>query len=483
MEVSSIDRLEMVNDKVEYGDACYVVLCVHDDKIPILEWYHTEEAVSLHQPFKVLDLLFATYVIEVGSDPRAFVVGLKELEAIELVAISPNFSEVCLEWVDCLTATLHRLSILVEASNIYIPTPRFKVDMSRETSPRHKVRCRDAHSLNRTSHIHSPQALRPPLPPRAHQVFPYRPLTLATSDEMREETTYDVLRARSHVSCDDEKEANWYDIPKGYYNPLSRGASLSNMSSSPMDSTLSTTSLCSSLSSALRLWNSIPPEDISASGYANVRSELNMPNLKVRSVALNLSVLIEHVMFVQVEGRVWVAGWSEIRDRQLSLMFNVGDELIEVENVRVKGFASVIQLFYTLSTPGTPVNLLLKRIPLGKKYRLMKPISKNKEIGIQLHKNKNRIASVIPDSLADRRHLPVSMESPFKPGMETAVVITEVNNRRLNPFSKNGQLFKRLEEIRDGSEFEIVLHPHDFIKLMKEQIVNFRHYKSFLCHP
>ncbi|KAE9415063.1 hypothetical protein Angca_001526, partial [Angiostrongylus cantonensis] len=419
--------------KVEYGDACYVVLCVHDDKIPILEWYHTEEAVSLHQPFKVLDLLFATYVIEVGSDPRAFVVGLKELEAIELVAISP---EVCLEWVDCLTETLHRLSILVESSNIYIPTLRFKncevaessmvpdiphqVEMSSETSPRHKVLCRDAHSFNRTSHIHSPQALRPPLPPRAHQVFPYRPLTVATSDEMREETTYDVLRARSQVSCDDEREGNWYDIPKGYYSPLSRGESLSNMSSSPMDSTLSTTSL-------------------------------------------------------------WVAGWSEIRDRQLSPMFNVGDELIEVENVRVKGFASVIQLFYTLSTPGTPVNLLLKRIPLGKKYRLMKPISKNKEIGIQLHKNKNRIASVIPDSLADRRHLPVSMPSPFKPGMETPVVITEVNNRRLNPFSKNGQLFKRLEEVRDGSEFEIVLHPHDFIKLMKQQIVNFRHYKSFLC--
>lgn len=111
----------------------------------------------------------------------------------------------------------------------------------------------------------------------------------------------------------------------------------------------------------------------------------------------------------------------------------------------------------------------------------MKPISRNKDIGIRLHKGKNRIAAILPDSSADRRNVPVSMPSPLRPGVETAVVITEVNNRRLNPFSKDDQLFKRLEEIRDGSEFTIVLHPHDFIKLLKQQIVGVHHYKVYLC--
>ncbi|KAK6061239.1 hypothetical protein COOONC_01093 [Cooperia oncophora] len=73
------------------------------------------------------------------------------------------------------------------------------------------------------------------------------------------------------------------------------------------------------------------------------------------------------------------------------------------------------------------------------------------------------------------------MPSPLRPGAETAAVITEVNKRRLNPFSRNNQLFKRLDEVRDGSEFTIVLHPHDFVKQMKQQIVGVHHYKTFLC--
>ncbi|RCN39417.1 hypothetical protein ANCCAN_14656 [Ancylostoma caninum] len=73
------------------------------------------------------------------------------------------------------------------------------------------------------------------------------------------------------------------------------------------------------------------------------------------------------------------------------------------------------------------------------------------------------------------------MPSPIRPGLDTAVVITEVNKRRLNPFSKNDQLFKRLDEIRDGSEFTIVLQPHDFVKQMKQQILGVHHYKAYLC--
>ncbi|KAK6012642.1 hypothetical protein OSTOST_22185, partial [Ostertagia ostertagi] len=420
---------------------------------------------------------------------------LRDLEPIELAALLP---EVSTEWVSCTTETLRRLGILEDTSNIYGSSPTIKkcepqeqpslldtpiprqVQMSTEASPRHRVFPHDPHCLNRGSQTHPSQSLRPPLPPRSNQSFPSRPHTVSTDEEPPiEETTYDVLSSHARVSCDNDKDGDWYDSPRRVYDILSPGASSSNISSSPLESTLSTTSLCSSLSSELRLSSSNPPCEISSNDYDCLRS--GQDDLPTRSVALNLSVLVEQVLFVEVAGRVWVAGWSEANDRQLGQLFSFGDELIEVENIPIQGFSSIPQLFYSLSTPGTPVNLVLRSTPFGLTFRLMKPITKNKEIGIRLHKNKNRIANILPDSSADRRNIPISMSSPLRPGVETAAVITEVNKRRLNPFSKNSQLFKRLDEIRDGSEFTIVLHPHDFVKQVKQKIVAVHHYKTFLC--
>ncbi|CAJ0609373.1 unnamed protein product [Cylicocyclus nassatus] len=482
--------------KVEYGEACWVVLCVHDDKIPILEWYHCEESVKQHQPFKVLDLLFANYVSSVVADRRSFIIGLRDLEPIELAALHP---EVCSEWVNCTTETLRRLAILDHTSNIYGSTPLIKkceinesrtpgildtpvpspAQMSTETSPRHRVYPHDPLTNNRNSQFHPSQSVKPPLPPRSNIQFPNRPHTASTDSEQRiEDTTYDVLTTQNRTSIDTDKDGDWYDSPRKVYDTLSPGASSSNVSSSPLQSTLSTTSLCSSLSSELRLSSSNPTGESTNGDYDCLRSASDSP---MKSVALNLSVLVEQLLFVEVAGRVWVAGWSESSDRHLGQLFSFGDELIEVENMPVRGISSIPQLFYTLSSPGTPVNLLLRPTPFGVTYRLMKPITKNKEIGIRLHKNKNRIESIIPDSSADRRNIPITMPSPIRSGMDTAVVITEVNKRRLNPFSKNDQLFKRLDEIRDGSEFTIVLHPHDFIKQLKQQILAVHHYKAFLC--
>ncbi|RCN39416.1 hypothetical protein ANCCAN_14655 [Ancylostoma caninum] len=262
--------------------------------------------------------------------------------------------------------------------------------MSTEASPRHRVFPHDPHCMNRGSQFHTPNSIKPPLPPRSNIQFPNRPHTVSTDNEARiEDTTYDVLTTQSRVSCDNEKDGDWYDSPRRVYDTLSPGASSSNVSSSPLQSTLSTTSLCSSLSSELRLSSSIPPGEISANDYDCLRSGHDHP---VKSVSLNLSVLVEQVLFVEVAGRVWVAGWSEANDRQLSQLFSFGDELIEVENTPVQGLSNIPQLFYTLSTPGTPVNLLLRPTPFGVTYRLMKPIMKNKEIGIRLHKNKNRVS-------------------------------------------------------------------------------------------
>ncbi|KAK6061240.1 hypothetical protein COOONC_01094 [Cooperia oncophora] len=274
--------------------------------------------------------------------------------------------------------------------------------MSADSSPRHGGFPHDPHCLNRGSQTPPSQTLRPPLPQRSNQTFPSRSHAISTDEEPHnEEATYDVLSSHGRVSCNNDKDGDWYDSPQKVYDIMSSGASSSNISSSPLESTISTTSLwivlsediySSSLSSELRLSSSNPPCEISSSDYACLRS--GQDDLTTRTVSLNLSVLVEQVLFVEVAGKVWVAGWSEASDRQLGQLFSFGDELIEVENIPIQGFSCIPQMFYTLSTPGTPVNLVLRPIPFGLTFRLMKPIAKNKEIGIRLHKNKNRVCVV-----------------------------------------------------------------------------------------
>lgn len=43
--------------KLLYGDTKWVVLCLHDERIPFLEWYHTEESIREHRPAKVSFML------------------------------------------------------------------------------------------------------------------------------------------------------------------------------------------------------------------------------------------------------------------------------------------------------------------------------------------------------------------------------------------------------------------------------------------
>ncbi|ETN80313.1 hypothetical protein NECAME_02445 [Necator americanus] len=127
--------------KVEYGEACWVALCVHDDKIPILEWYHGEDSVKQHQPFKVLDLLFANYVSPVVADSRSFIIGLRDLEPIELAALHPSVDP---------------------ASQTIFLTHTF---------------------LLSGSQLHPPQGVKPPLPPRSSVQFPSRLHTVDKDNE------------------------------------------------------------------------------------------------------------------------------------------------------------------------------------------------------------------------------------------------------------------------------------------------------------
>ncbi|CAG9535481.1 unnamed protein product [Cercopithifilaria johnstoni] len=120
--------------KILYEEGKWVVLCVHNGRIPLLEWYFSEEYVHGHRPSKVIDLLDSSFVRVIMSDPsrRSFMIGFmdRSRDAIELSALT---IEDCDDWIRSTTSALVRLKCLVESANFYISAPDFTSEPSRTT--------------------------------------------------------------------------------------------------------------------------------------------------------------------------------------------------------------------------------------------------------------------------------------------------------------------------------------------------------------
>ncbi|VDN07708.1 unnamed protein product [Thelazia callipaeda] len=110
--------------KVLYEEGKWVVLCIHNDRIPLLEWYFSEKCVYDHRPSKVIDLLDSSFVRIVISDPsrRSFMIGFVDCkrEPIELAALTV---EDCDDWIRSSTSELMRIKCLVGSTNLYISIP------------------------------------------------------------------------------------------------------------------------------------------------------------------------------------------------------------------------------------------------------------------------------------------------------------------------------------------------------------------------
>ncbi|EFO24132.1 hypothetical protein LOAG_04351 [Loa loa] len=120
--------------KILYEEGKWVVLCVHSDRIPLLEWYFSEGFMHGHRPSKVIDLLHSSFVRVTISDPsrRSFMIGFMDCsrDAIELSALT---IEDCDDWIWSITSTLVRLKCLTESTNLYISVPDFASESSETT--------------------------------------------------------------------------------------------------------------------------------------------------------------------------------------------------------------------------------------------------------------------------------------------------------------------------------------------------------------
>ncbi|OZC05255.1 hypothetical protein X798_07775 [Onchocerca flexuosa] len=120
--------------KILYEEGKWVVLCVHNGRIPLLEWYFSEEYVDGHRPSKVIDLLDSSFVRVIMNDPsrRSFMIGFMDCsrDTIELSALT---IEDCDDWIRSTTSALMRLNCLTESTNLYISVPDFASESSGTT--------------------------------------------------------------------------------------------------------------------------------------------------------------------------------------------------------------------------------------------------------------------------------------------------------------------------------------------------------------
>ncbi|KAI1724440.1 hypothetical protein Ddc_05677 [Ditylenchus destructor] len=104
--------------KFVFGDELWVALCVHDNKIPLLEWYAKEASISSHEPLKVEDLLMCLFVNQSLRDDRCFTIGFTD-ENRPTLEFSAQTAQQCKFWVSIISSTLKRLNCLHESENIY----------------------------------------------------------------------------------------------------------------------------------------------------------------------------------------------------------------------------------------------------------------------------------------------------------------------------------------------------------------------------
>jgi len=98
-----------------------------------------------------------------------------------------------------------------------------------------------------------------------------------------------------------------------------------------------------------------------------------------------------------------------------------------------------------------------------------------------------KVVAVEPKSPADECGIPTHLP-PYAYGgeEESAAVITEVNSLPLNPFTKSEQFFQRIRPphplpcASSLAPISLILHPSDFVSLLKADMKMNRSYKSFL---
>jgi hypothetical protein len=582
-------------EKHVYEREALVALCVHDGKIPLLEWYPNRPAMHTHQPDKVVDLLDCLYVNPIIGNSSDFIVGFSE-ERPPLEFGACNAAE-CKAWVEAIGHTLKRLSCLNSTENEYCPVPHQQHEIGEASTaeyssdrvdpPQPSVssptppprlhlkktaqykrdrllslsdqiplqnipitgRVTRQSSASRESPL-SPKAIDAlcrtfseddSKSPRSPSAFPLRTEKILTANDdtppalpprksaslssavnsprnsdsmiaakvlkynydvplsdVKNESDYNQLPLRNaYPSRNDVYTAMTFKDDEGIANSLQEMCKLRLQTTSGSSSGSRTSSLSDShRSSNNDEYHPLsppprPPKGLSVSNnqydvlispppiqpqFDAFKDALNKP----RTVSLLLTTCVEHIAFCEVLGKVWIAGWSPTSELCLKGVIHFGDQVVQIGDQLVEKIGDVQKAIYECAIPGKPLEIKVRQIPHGEVFSIVKPQNPKKSIGIIMHKRKNRVESVEDKSPARASGLQ-SRLAPYVYGpTDVPAVITEVNDVPLNPFARNDSFFHRLEQIPPGGPCNIIVHPYDLVKLIKQQLkTNIKNYKKF----
>ncbi|KFD53469.1 hypothetical protein M513_05733 [Trichuris suis] len=194
-------------------------------------------------------------------------------------------------------------------------------------------------------------------------------------------------------------------------------------------------------------------------------------------ITLSIAEIL-HIAFVDVAGFLWICGWqtSDVSGKLRSFV-HIGDRLIAVDGLPVDSDAQLRSFISNRFALDRKCEVVLKRMPMAKVF-LFKRSHDGECVGLTMRKGKNEVEGVREGSLAWRAGFRVKTISSINPDMETTWYITEVNNRPVSVFSKNGECKQRLTAI--GRELSIVVQPTDFVKLLKRQMKCMKRYRDFI---
>jgi len=181
---------------------------------------------------------------------------------------------------------------------------------------------------------------------------------------------------------------------------------------------------------------------------------------------------------VDLFGCVWVVGWKQREYPVLYNAFHIGDQILSVSGVLIRSSSDFTKLV-KLKSGDLHTEIIIRRAPFGQVFHL-KPDIEGQSLGIIPYNSTPEIKEIIPGSIAAQAGVNGKIRS-FDGQTVVPLVITEINGRPLNLFSKDGEAWERLTGNREAArDISVLLQPSDIIAKFKKQLKSVRSYKDYL---
>ncbi|KAG1674341.1 hypothetical protein GQR58_015138 [Nymphon striatum] len=517
------------------AESQWVVFCIHNDQEALLELYENRRKAGLHRPSKVIPLSKCLHL-----SPSLIMQDNQYIFTITLDYAALNFATASREqmndWMDTIKNKLIDMRIL-NKENIYSEEPASNLNRpatteavsnsSTSTISTSRSSLRRSLSVDGSDIPHSRpiSQIRDPASPLPAVPLPAVPSPAVPSEgSAQQNSNITVIQVDNDPpslspatvfnfdnlvlnSDDDEEEESAHSAPivSGYvYEALFNDPSeeIENASSSQPESSIITGAISIEVILNMLLIflyyviiKNVMSKIVSTPDTSHVAMPSPRPQLQrtlkeeqvmklQREIAhrggiritLRKKDCLNGIAFIEYFGAVWVAGWKQRDHPFLHNTFHIGDHLISIAGLPVRSLTDVHKL---IKRQVLQVEMVLRRVPLGVVIAIKREYD-GQDLGLIREGNTAEIKEVIRGGLAARHGLPLHAKCCEDSNQECRWVLTEINNRPLNLFFKDGEVEARLNAV--GKDISVLVQPLDLVKALKKQLKSLRNGKDYLLH-